>query len=198
MFPKDNDNPIECFSQWFNEAKMHDQIKDHNAMCLATTTKDGRPSARMVLLKSHSEDGFTFYTNLESRKAMELMNNPYVALCFYWEPLDKQVRIEGNATQVSDKEADAYFTSRARKSRIGAWASRQSRELKGGMAAFMAEVATTGAKYAVGDIPRPPHWSGFSVAPTRIEFWRAGEYRLHQRREFTKEGDQWQSRMLYP
>jgi pyridoxamine 5'-phosphate oxidase len=171
---------------------------DPNAMCLATTTPDGFPSARMVLLKGRDDRGFVFYTNLESRKGGELRANPRAALCFHWKTLQRSVRVEGEVEQVSDAEADAYHASRARGSRIGAWASRQSRPLEGRWALEKA-VAEHTLKFGVGDIPRPAHWSGFRVLPRRIEFWRDMPFRLHERRVFHREGaESWREEALYP
>lgn len=188
--------PIEKFQAWLEDAGKAN-IKEPTAMCLATTTPEGIPSARMVLLKEADERGFTFYTNLESRKGSELAANPRAALCFYWAALDRQVRVEGKAEPVSEEEADGYFASRALKSRIGAWASRQSRPMAG-KRELMKRVAEFTAKFAVGDVPRPPHWSGFRIVPERIEFWQQGAFRLHDRKVYTREGDGWQTEVLYP
>jgi pyridoxamine 5'-phosphate oxidase len=149
-------------------------------MCLATSTADGNPSARMVLLKGVDDQGFVFYTNLESRKGEELTANPKAALCFHWKSLKRQVRVEGAIIPVSDAEADAYYTSRARDSRIGAWASRQSRPMEGRFE-LEARVAEYVAKFGLGTIPRPPFWSGFRLVPHRLEFWRDKPFRLHER-----------------
>jgi pyridoxamine 5'-phosphate oxidase len=168
-------------------------------MCLATATPDGRPSARMVLLKGVDARGFVFYTNLESRKGAELSANPYAALCFHWKTLTRSVRIEGRVEPVSAEEADAYFASRPRGSRIGAWASKQSRPLESRLA-LEKRVAEFGLKFAVGEIPRPPFWSGFRLVPVRIEFWRDMPFRLHERLLFSREGPDapWRTEMLYP
>jgi pyridoxamine 5'-phosphate oxidase len=151
----------------------------------------------MVLLKGQDPRGFVFYTNLESRKGGELATNPQAALCFHWKTLQRSVRVEGEVEPVSAEEADAYYASRARGSRIGAWASRQSRPLEGRFALEKA-VAEYTLKFGVGEIPRPPHWSGFRVLPRRIEFWRDMPFRLHERRVFHRDAAGWREEMLYP
>jgi len=192
------DDPIARFEAWMAEAAASEP-NDPNAMCLATATPDGRPSARMVLLKGVDARGFVFYTNLESRKGAELSANPYAALCFHWKTLARSVRIEGRVQPVSAEEADAYFASRPRGSRIGAWASKQSRPLESRLA-LEKRVAEFGLKFAVGEIPRPPFWSGFRLVPVRIEFWRDMPFRLHERLLFSREGPDapWRTEMLYP
>ena len=189
-------DPYALFSDWLGEAT-RSEPNDPNALCLATCTPDGRPSARMVLLKGHDARGFVFYTNLESRKGGELAANPFAALCFHWKTLQRSVRVEGAVEPVSDAEADEYYASRARGSRIGAWASRQSRPLEGRWALEKA-VADYTLKFGVGAIPRPPFWSGFRVVPARIEFWRDMPFRLHERRVFHAEGASWREEALYP
>jgi pyridoxamine 5'-phosphate oxidase len=190
-------DPIDIFTQWLAEA-VKTEPNDPNAMALATVDADGMPSVRMVLLKDHGADGFVFYTNLESRKGEALAANPRAALLFHWKSLQRQVRVEGVVTPVSEEEADAYYASRARDSRIGAWASDQSRPLSG-RAELLARVAEFGARHAVGEIPRPPHWSGFRVAPERIELWQDKPFRLHERRLFIADGaGGWKESMLYP
>ncbi len=189
-------DPIEQFSQWLEEAK-ESEVNDPNAMNLATATPDGRPSSRMVLLKDVDPRGFVFYTNLESRKGTEIAENPFVALSFHWKTLRKQVRVEGRAEPVSDEEADAYYNSRARGSRIGAWASEQSRPMEG-MFVLERRVAEFAAKFNIGDIPRPPHWSGFRVVPESIEFWSDGKFRLHERLVYHRDGDTWRTERLFP
>lgn len=190
-------NPFDLFGIWFAEANAHPAIEEANAMCLATATLHGLPSARMVLMKDWDARGFVFFTNLESRKGQEIASNPNAALCFYWEPLSKQVRIEGRLVPVSTEEADAYFHSRPLKSRIGAWASKQSRPMEG-RAALMAEVAKHAAKFVTDDVPRPPFWSGFRLNPERMEFWQKGEFRIHDRHCFTREEESWAHQLLYP
>ncbi|MBV6632899.1 MAG: pyridoxamine 5'-phosphate oxidase [Alphaproteobacteria bacterium] len=172
-------NPFKLFGQWFEDAK-ENEINDPNAMTIATVDEDGMPSARMVLLKDFDERGFVFYTNHTSRKGRELYDNPATALMFYWKSLRRQVRIEGDAAPVPDAEADAYFASRSRGSRIGAWASLQSQPLES-REALKARVEAIEAAYPGEDVPRPPHWSGFRVSPRRIEFWEDMPFRLHNR-----------------
>jgi pyridoxamine 5'-phosphate oxidase len=190
------EDPIALFRGWMDEAAKTEP-NDPNAVCLATATPDGAPSARMVLLKDVDARGFVFYTNLESRKGGELAANPQAAMCFHWKTLQRSVRVEGAVEPVSAAEADAYYASRARGSRIGAWASRQSRPLEGRFALEKA-VAEVTLKFGVGEIPRPPFWSGFRLMPRRIEFWRDMPFRLHERRVFHKAGAGWELEMLYP
>lgn len=190
------EDPIALFEAWMAEAATSEP-NDPNAVCLATATPEGRPSARMVLLKGVDPQGFVFYTNLESRKGRELTANPFAALCFHWKTLQRSVRVEGRVEAVSAEEADAYYASRARGSRIGAWASRQSRPLEGRWALEKA-VAEYTLKFGVGEIPRPPHWSGFRLLPDRMELWRDMPFRLHERRVFHRAGAGWEMEMLYP
>ena len=187
--------PIEQFADWLEQAKAEKSIKEPTAMTLATATTVGKPSARIVLLKNHDERGFVFYTNLESRKSEEIKANPYAALCFHWMPLEKQVRVEGRIEPVSVEEADAYFASRPRESRIGAWASKQSRTLPHRGALMLAEYT---AKFLGREVPRPPFWSGWRVVPDRIEFWQQSAFRLHDREVFTRVGQGWDVEKLYP
>jgi pyridoxamine 5'-phosphate oxidase len=191
-----SDDPYALFADWMAEAT-RSEPNDPNAMCLATCTPDGRPSARMVLLKGVDPRGFVFYTNLESRKGGELAANPQAALCFHWKTLARSVRVEGAVEPVSAEEADAYYASRSRGSRIGAWASRQSRPLEGRWALEKA-VAEYTLKFGVSEVPRPAHWSGFRVLPARIEFWRDMPFRLHERRVFTAGEGGWGEVALYP
>ena len=194
------DDPIAIFEAWMAEAAQSEP-NDPNAVCLATATPEGRPSARMVLLKGVDGDrpggGFVFYTNLESRKGSELAANPFAAMCFHWKTLQRSVRVEGHVEPVSAEEADAYYASRARGSRIGAWASRQSRPLEGRFALEKA-VAEFTVKFGLGEIPRPPHWSGFRLLPERIELWRDMPFRLHERRLFHRTESGWATETLYP
>jgi len=190
------EHPIPIFEAWMAEAAASEP-NDPNAVCLATATPEGRPSARMVLLKGVDARGFVFYTNLESRKGGELAANPFAAMCFHWKTLQRSVRVEGEIEPVSAEEADAYYASRARGSRIGAWASRQSRPLEGRFALEKA-VAEYTLKFGLAEIPRPAHWSGFRLLPARIEFWRDMPFRLHERRVFHKAGTGWELEMLYP
>ncbi|MCG8693296.1 MAG: pyridoxamine 5'-phosphate oxidase [Minwuiales bacterium] len=188
--------PFDLFDEWFAKAEA-EEPRDPNAMALATADPDGRPNVRMVLLKGVDPTGFVFYTNFESQKGTELLANPNAALCFYWKSLQKQVRVQGPVTPVSDEEADAYFDSRARDSRIGAWASQQSRPMAGRFDLEKA-VARYAAKYAVGSVPRPPYWSGFRLVPDRFEFWDERPFRLHDRLVFIRRDSGWDTEKLYP
>jgi len=190
------DDPFERFRAVFDEA-LASGMENPNAMVLATVSADGRPSSRVVLLKGFDERGFAFYTNLESRKGLELAGNPQVSLNFYWRELGRQVEIRGTAERVSDGEADVYFASRPRGSQLGAWASRQSRPMAS-RAELMAAVAKIEARYLGRAIPRPSHWSGFRVVPSSFEFWVAGTFRLHKRTLFERSSDGWRSRLLFP
>jgi pyridoxamine 5'-phosphate oxidase len=192
------DDPITLFGDWLAAARACAAIREPTAMTLATATRDGKPSARIVLLKQHDPRGFVFYTNLSSRKSEELKANSQAALCFYWMPLDRQVRIEGAAGPVEAAEADAYFASRDRNKQAGAWASRQSAPLKD-RPTLVTEVAEIEAKYEGKPIPRPPHWSGWRLTPTHIEFWQQGDFRLHQRDLYTRDAKGgWNHTLLYP
>jgi pyridoxamine 5'-phosphate oxidase len=191
-----DEDPIALFEAWLKEAEAAEP-NDPNAMCLATTTPEGFPSARMVLLKGVDARGFVFYTNLESRKGGELAANPQAALCFHWKSLRRSVRIEGRVEAVTSAEADAYYATRPRGSRIGAWASKQSRPLESRMALEM-RVAEYGLRYPLGAIPRPDFWSGFRVLPRRVEFWRDMPFRLHERRVFHRGEPGWSIEALYP
>ncbi len=192
-------HPITLFQDWLDTAKRHDAISEPTAMTVATASKDGHPSARILLLKEVNHEGFTFYTNLNSRKSGELHANPVASLCFYWMPLKRQVRVEGKITPVSDAEADAYFASRARGSQIGAWASQQSQPLAN-RESFEAAIKAVEQKYDGQDVPRPEHWSGWRLVPYSIEFWEEREFRLHDRGIFTRtdDGADWQFSLLYP
>ena len=191
-----NTDPIVQFDSWLQDAVAAEPT-DPNAMTLATVSADGRPSTRMVLLKGHDAQGFAFYTNFNSLKGRELLSNPNASLCFYWKSLGRQVRIGGPAAIVSDDEADAYFATRARGSQIGAWASEQSQSVES-REVLEARVRALEAQYEVGGIPRPAHWSGFRVAPERIEFWTDRPDRLHDRQLFVLEGATWQVERLQP
>lgn len=197
------DEPFRLFDDWLAEAT-RSELNDPNAMALATVDGDGLPNVRMVLLKGldgpgTAARGFVFYTNYESAKGRELLAHPKAALVFHWKSLRRQVRVRGVITTVDDSEADAYYATRARGSRIGAWASRQSQPLEGRFA-LEAAVASYGARYAIGDIPRPPHWSGFRLTPVEIEFWHDRPFRLHDRVVFRRPGSEtgWTKQRLYP
>ena len=192
----ESNQPFELFAQWLKEAEASEP-NDPNAMAVASVDKDGLPNLRMVLLKDYSEAGFVFYTNFESAKGQELLASQKAALLFHWKSLRRQVRIRGSVEVVSNEEADAYFRSRPRGSRIGAWASKQSRALESRFALEKA-VAEYTAKYGLGTVPRPDHWSGFLVRPEQIEFWHDRPFRLHDRLLFTADGDGWQKTQLYP
>ena len=190
-------SPIQQFSQWLEEAKKHKDIAEPTAVALATATKDALPSVRMVLLKGLDERGFVFYTNLKSRKSIELEQNPNAALDFYWMPLERQVRVEGKVERVSDEEADAYFSTRPRDSQIGAWASKQSQILTD-RTDLLQDISDIMARFDGVSVPRPPFWSGWRVIPNRIEFWQQGDFRLHNREIFARNGNVWETHALYP
>jgi pyridoxamine 5'-phosphate oxidase len=190
--------PFALFESWFEEAKTSEP-NDPNAMALATVDADGLPNCRMVLLNGRGPDGFVFYTNTQSQKGEELLGQSKAAALFHWKSLRRQIRIRGPVSLVSDAEADAYFQSRPRDSRIGAWASQQSRPLESRFALEKA-VAAHALKFGVGEIPRPPHWTGFRIAPIYMEFWRDGAFRLHDRIVFRRAspGEAWTKTRLYP
>ena len=188
-------NPLMMFQAWLAEARASEP-NDPTAMALATADGEGRPSVRMVLLKGHDARGLVFYTNLDSRKGEELAANSHAALLFHWKSLRRQVRVEGRVHPVSPEEADTYFASRSRDSRLGAWASDQSRPLET-RAMLETRYAEMQARFP-GDVPRPPRWSGFRVAPERIEFWTDGAHRLHERRLFVQDSGGWHESLLYP
>jgi pyridoxamine 5'-phosphate oxidase len=196
-FTERND-PLALFAEWLADAGKSEP-NDPNGMALATVDEEGLPNVRMVLLKDADERGFVFYTNYESQKGQEILGTRKAALCFHWKSLRRQVRVRGNVEQVSAAEADAYFASRAKQSQIGAWASQQSRPLEGRFALETA-VAMYGAKYALGQVPRPPQWSGFRIKPLSIEFWHDRPFRLHDRVVFRRpDADSgWTKTRLYP
>lgn len=191
-----DETPFPTFESWMAAAQETEDT-DPTATALATVDAEGRPAVRMVLLKEWGPAGFVFYTNLESRKAQEIAANPRAALCIHWAKLRRQVRIEGDVHPVSDAEADAYFASRDRGSRIGAWASKQSRPLESPHALEKA-VAKYTARYGIGRVPRPPFWSGYRVLPVAVEFWEHREFRLHQRLRYERSDAAWAATALYP
>jgi pyridoxamine 5'-phosphate oxidase len=192
------DEPLRLFAAWFDEAERSEPVNPE-AMTLATVDPDGLPNARMVLLKGFDQRGFVFYTNSESIKGHELAAAPRAALTFYWKSLQRQVRLRGAVEAVSDEEADAYFASRSRMAQIGAWASKQSTALESRLA-FENAIARFTAKFAIGAVPRPPHWSGYRVVPQEIEFWQERQFRLHDRIAFARIGRSapWTKTRLYP
>ena len=189
-------DPHALFESWFAEARAAEP-NDADAMAVATADAKGRPSARMVLLKGHDEEGFVFYTNLGSRKGDELAANPHASLLFHWKSLRRQVRIEGAVEPVDEAEADQYFATRSRDSQLGAWASDQSRPLDR-RETFEARYCEIKARFDGEAVPRPPFWSGYRVVPQRIEFWIDREHRLHERRLFERVGGGWSEGLLYP
>lgn len=197
MIPENTD-PLALFAGWYEEAKKSEPDVPE-AMTLASVGPDGTPSARMVLLKDFDAAGFVFYTNYQSRKGEQLQAHPKAALLFHWKSLKRQVRIEGPIAKTTPEEADAYFATRQRGSQIGAWASEQSRPLESRFA-LEKRVAEFGARYLVGAVPRPPHWSGFRLQPTLIEFWQDQAFRLHDRLEYRRTSAEasWTTRTLYP
>jgi pyridoxamine 5'-phosphate oxidase len=190
--------PIALFIGWLEEASRREPA-DPNAMTLATVDADGQPDARTVLLKGVDEAGFVFYTNLDSAKGRQLAANPQAALLFHWKSLHRQVRVRGAVEPVGEAEADAYFATRARASQIGAWASQQSQPMEDALALEKALVRY-GAKFGLGEVPRPPRWSGYRLAPLTMEFWRSRRFRLHERLAFLRASpaDPWSTARLYP
>lgn len=191
-----SNDPFTLFDNWFKEARKS-ELNDSNAMTIATAGADGQPAARMVLLKGYGPEGFVFYTNQQSRKAADITANPKAAILFHWKSLRRQIRIEGSLSSVGDDVADAYFATRSRDSQLGAWASDQSRPLDS-RAIFEARYEEMKAKFEGGDVPRPPHWSGYNLSPSRFEFWQDREHRLHERQIFKKQDSDWIQGMLYP
>jgi pyridoxamine 5'-phosphate oxidase len=195
---KDLDDPIKLFGEWFEEAKKN-EINDPNALALSTADKSGIPSVRMVLLKGFSDNGFVFYTNFNSKKSIELKENPNASLCFHWKSLLRQIRISGKISKVSDDEADKYYNTRSYGSKIGAWASNQSSILKNRNELYKS-IEEYKKKYPdENKVPRPKHWSGWSLNPENIEFWLDGENRIHQRLKYYKTNNKnWQKNLLCP
>ena len=191
-----SEEPFALFADWLADATAHEP-NDPSALALATVDEEGLPDVRMVLLKAADERGFVFYTNYESNKGRQILASRKAAMCFHWKSLRRQVRLRGDVETVSDSEADDYYASRARGSRIGAWASQQSRPMEG-MFALEKAVAAYTVKYAVGEIPRPPYWSGFRLVPRMIEFWHDRPFRLHERVRFERGEDGWRKVRLYP
>lgn len=189
-------DPFALFAEWLAEATRQEP-NDPNAMALATVDADGMPDVRMVLLKGCDADGFVFYTNLESRKGEQLAARPKAALCFHWKSIRRQVRVRGGVHCVTPEEAEAYFATRPLQSRIGAWASQQSRPLES-KSALERAFAEHQSRFGDGAIPRPPHWSGFRIAPVEMEFWRDGAFRLHDRMRFSRAGTGWTRTLLFP
>lgn len=189
-------NPIELFKEWHEKAK-ETEPEHGTVMNLATVNRQNKPRSRNVLLKAFDERGFVFYTNLKSPKIDDISQNPYVALCFFWTSIDKQVRIEGKAERVSSEEADRYFASRIRLSQIGAWASKQSSQLKS-MELLEKKLDEHERKFEGQEVPRPDFWSGYRVVPESMEFWSRGKYRLHKREYFSREKEEWKKELLYP
>ena len=194
-FTEENE-PYSLFGAWLADAEKSEP-NDPNAVALATVDPAGLPNVRMVLLKGFDERGFVFYTNFESQKGQEILSSHKAAMCFHWKSLRRQVRIRGDVEVVTEEEADAYYATRPRGSRIGAWASKQSRPLEGRFALEKA-VAEYTARYSIGEIPRPAHWSGFRIKPVSLEFWHDRPFRLHDRMEFRRADDGWQKVRMYP
>ncbi|MDG2244212.1 MAG: pyridoxamine 5'-phosphate oxidase [Rhodospirillaceae bacterium] len=190
------EDPMELFEAWFQEAQTS-ELNDPDAMSLATSTPDGMPSLRMILLKGHGPDGFAFYTNKESKKGQQIAANARAALCFHWKSLRRQVRVEGVLTEVSEHQADTYFGSRSRESQVAAWASNQSRPMKD-RDEFIEKFTSATTKFDGKDVPRPKHWSGFLLTPGMIEFWLDQPHRMHDRLVYKKEGAQWSAERVYP
>jgi pyridoxamine 5'-phosphate oxidase len=194
--PTEDRDPFELFAEWFGVARESNIILPE-AMTLATATSDGRPSARMVLLKGFDSDGFTFFTNYGSRKAIELDSNPHAALVLHWEILQRQVRIEGSVERISSEQSATYFATRPRGSKLGAWASRQS-DTVSSRGQLEDDMEATKSKFGNGEIPLPPFWGGYRLRPQRIEFWQGRVNRLHDRLVFNRKGESWETERLYP
>jgi len=196
-FFMDLDNPLELFKIWMSEAEKN-EINDPNALSLATTNKNNGPSVRMVLLKELNQKGFVFYTNLNSPKSEDLKQNPKASMCFHWKSLQRQVRISGKINQIEDKEADIYFNSRPYESKIGAWASNQSKVMNT-REEFLKKINEFKVKYKdKNNVPRPKYWSGWVLNPSIIEFWLGDEFRIHERLKYKKISNNWKKEILYP
>ncbi len=194
---KDLDDPLELFKIWMSEAEKK-EINDPNALSLATTNNENEPKVRMVLLKGLNDKGFVFYTNLNSPKSNDIKKNPKAEMCFHWKSLQRQVRVSGNITKVSDEEADAYYKSRPYESRIGAWASDQSKVMRK-REDFLKKINEFKNKYKdTKNVPRPKHWSGWCLSPNSFEFWLGDEFRIHERLRYNKVSDNWKKEILYP
>lgn len=189
-------NPVDQFSDWWNEA-VSSQIEEVNAMTLATATQGGLPSARIVLLKGFTYEGFKFYTNYESHKGTELALNPHAALVFFWKELERQIRVEGTVEKLSEEDAEAYFKTRPAASRIGAWASPQSTTIAG-RETIEENVLKYKAQFGEENIPKPPHWGGYIVRPLKIEFWQGRRSRLHDRIQYTRQNEDWKIERIAP
>ena len=193
----DLDDPLELFKKWMAEAEKK-EINDPNALSLATTNKNNEPRVRMILLKGLSKKGFVFYTNLKSPKSNDLKNNPNASMCFHWKSLQRQIIISGSITQVNDKEADAYFNSRPYESRIGAWASDQSKAMNK-REELLEKIDELKKKYKdPNNVPRPKHWSGWCLNPSLFEFWLGDKHRIHERLKYNKVSNNWKKEILYP
>tara|TARA_B100000287_G_C20297415_1_gene648432 strand:- start:52 stop:675 length:624 start_codon:yes stop_codon:yes gene_type:complete len=193
----DLDDPLELFKIWMSEAEKN-EINDPNALSLATTNKNNEPSVRMVLLKELNQKGFVFYTNLNSPKSEDLKQNPRASMCFHWKSLQRQVRISGSINQIEDKEADIYFNSRPYESKIGAWASDQSKVMNT-REEFLKKINEFKVKYKdKNNVPRPKYWSGWILNPSIIEFWLGDEFRIHERLKYKKISNNWKKEILYP
>ena len=191
------DEPFKKFDVWLKMAMDNEKIIEPTAMCLSTVDEEGAPSSRMILLKKYDDRGFCFFTNLTSRKGKEIMQNKNAALCFYWGILGKQIRIEGKMEPVSPKEADDYFATRRRESRIGAWASKQSCEMSD-WSEFESRIQKITRDFEGEEVSRPPFWSGFRVVPKKIEFWQEGDFRIHRREVYELDKQEWIVKKIYP
>ena len=194
---EDEANPIVLFKKWFATAEKS-ETNDPNALSLATSSSDGIPSVRMVLLKGLSDSGFVFYTNFDSKKGNDLKSNPNASMCFHWKSIRRQIRVSGKVSSVDKEEADKYFNSRPYLSKIGAWSSNQSKPMET-RDAFINKITDYKKKFTdQNNVPRPKHWSGFLLSPKKIEFWKDVEGRLHQRLEYKKVLNSWKRQILYP